>query len=562
MKGNVDTTQNVVKRNWKLMEIERFKQSAANINWDELYSIENIDVANSWLEEKIVNLLDREAPWTTVQPRKDYRKWVQDDTKEMMKTRDETRELARRLQSDIHWESYKKLRNKCTEKIKKDKSEYYYNQYNDLEINKDIKGTYNLMKNQAGWRNEGPPKQFLVAGRAIKSQQMMTDHLMEFFHKKILDLQEALPTTNVDPMKMIDDALAKWGGTRNRDKFDISEVTHLEVLNAIKEMKNSPSCGIEGLDSISLKVIAPYVYKPLTYLVNLSIRKCVFASKWKIAKLVPVHKGKKLPHNLPSSYRPVSLLPTVSKLVERLVTKQVMNFMIKSKQMNISQHAYRANHSTSSAICQLLESLYEATDSNNIATILAIDQSAAFDTVKHELLIKKLKKYNCGENTLRWITSYLSYRSQYVYIGGKSSSMKPVHSGVPQGSIIGPLLYIIYTNEICDVMRIKQNCQHLPDNLEYLFGHSCNECGMITSYADDTTLINRSNSRTQNQRKLIEGLDSLETFCNNNSLTINRSKTTISEVMVGQKRVRTSGNPPTLTEVDRKWKCESNQKQG
>ena len=101
-----------------------------------------------------------------------------------------------------------------------------------------------------------------------------------------------------------------------------------------------------------------------------------------------------------------------------------MSFMIKSKQLNISQHAYRANHSTSSAICQLLESLYEATDTNKIATVLAIDQSAAFDTVKHEILIEKMKKYNCGVNTMKWITSYLSYRSQYVYIGGKSSDDK------------------------------------------------------------------------------------------------------------------------------------------
>ena len=311
---------------------------------------------------------------------------------------------------------------------------------------------------------------------------------------------------------------------------------------------------MEGLDSISVKVLAPYVHKPLTYIVNLSIRQSIFASRWKIAKLIPVHKGKKLPTNLPSSFRPVSLLPTVSKLVERVVAKQIMSYMIRSKQLNISQHAYRSNHGTSSAICQLLENLYEATDSNQIATILAVDQSAAFDTVKHEYLIKKLGKYNCGENTLKWITSYLSFRSQYVHIGGKSSMMKPVHSGVPQGSIIGPLLYIIYTNELCDVMRVRYNCQHLPDNQDFLFGHSCNTCGAITGYADDTTLISKSNSRGLNQTKLKEGLDSLEKFITTNCLAINRSKTTIAEVMVGQKRVKTAGSPPTLEELDKDGK--------
>ena len=218
--------------------------------------------------------------------------------------------------------------------------------------------------------------------------------------------------------------------------------------------------------------------------------------------------------------------------------------------MNTSQHAYQENLSTSTAICQLSENLFEATDSNQIAVLLAVDQSAAFDTVAHKILIAKLARYNCSKQSLDWFSDYLSNRSQFVSIGGKSSRIKSLVSGVPQGSIIGPILYIIYTNEMSDIMRIKYDCQHLQQDQEFLFGSNCQTCGNITSYADDATLTSISNSRITNQDKLKDGLNEIDKYLSNNKLAINRTKTMISEVMIGQKRARTGGTPPTLEEIE------------
>ena len=419
IKGEEAAPQNFSRRNWKNMNLANFKSSVESIQWEELYLIDNLDLANSWFEEKVGQILNQEAPWMIVQNRKKYRKWISQETKDLMKSRDETREKARELKSDNLWKRYKELRNICSARVKSDITEFFSSKYTEFEQKNDTKATYDLMKTQAGWKNGGPPKVFNLDGRKIKSPQSLADTQMDFFHKKLEKIQDELPPTLEDPLEMLTNALEKWNGTRNREVFDLKEATELEVLKALKEMGSSSSCGLDGMDAISLKFLAPVIYRPLTFIVNLSIRKSKFAAKWKIGKLVPIHKGKKAPYDHPSAFRPVSLLPTLSKIVERIVARQILAFMKKSKQMNTSQHAYQANLSTSTAICQLVDSLYAATDSNQIALLLAVDQSAAFDTVDHKILLAKMKKYNCSNQSLRWFNNYLSFRSQFVSIGGK-----------------------------------------------------------------------------------------------------------------------------------------------
>ena len=146
-------------------------------------------------------------------------------------------------------------------------------------------------------------------------------------------------------------------------------------------------------------------------------------------------------------------------------------------------------------MCQLSETLNDATERNLMSVLLSVDQSAAFDNVSHEILINKLKLYNCGDQALEWFENYLSHRSQCVSMGSKLSSYKPLNSGLPQGFILGPLLYIIYTNELPNVMRFNKNCKHTSMDNKYLFGGNCPSCGTIICYADDATLVITSNSR-------------------------------------------------------------------
>ena len=164
---------------------------------------------------------------------------------------------------------------------------------------------------------------------------------------------------------------------------------------------------------------------------------------------------------------------------------------------------------------------------------------------------KKLKLYNLDEDSLRWIEDYLTYRSHYVSIGRANSKMQSVGRGVPQGSVLGPLLYSVYTNDITESIR-EQDCQSpAHQNTEKLFGEDCEECGVLIVYADDTNYRISNKFRRSNQMKLKKKLLDIKEYLNANDLVINMDKTVLTECMVKQKRGRLGGTPPELEVIDK-----------
>ena len=287
--------------------------------------------------------------------------------------------------------------------MKQDRIDHFKSRHEKLEQNNDSRGTYSLLKSQAGWRTGQTPSRFLVDGRIVTAPREMANLQMDHYQNKVRKLLEDLPISNTDPLEQLNLTLDKWENKGNRSTFNISKTTEIEVLTVLKNIGNSTACGLDGQDSISLKAIATSIYKPLTHLINKSIEQKRYANRWKLARIIPLYKGKQKSKELPDSYRPISLLSVTSKIAERIVQRQLSDFMTTTGQLNPNQHSYRADHSTTTAWMQLTDTIFEATDQNLIAAILAVNQSSAFDCVSHPIMIKKLDEVRNWDRNTRMV---------------------------------------------------------------------------------------------------------------------------------------------------------------
>ena len=226
---------------------------------------------------------------------------------------------------------------------------------------------------------------------------------------KVQKLIRELPQMNDDPLAVLQEALDCWENKDARNEFAFKPIKSLDLLKIVGKMGNTSSSANDRLDALMIKNGIQYLHEPLLHVINLSISTNTFASRWKIGKLLPLHKGKGLDHRDPASFRPISLLPIIGKLTERALQPQIILHMTLSKQLNLNHHSYRAEHSTTTAMLQLSDLIFEGCNLNEITTAVTLDQSAAFDMLKHNTLLKKLSMYK-----FQRVHDRLSDRSNYV----------------------------------------------------------------------------------------------------------------------------------------------------
>ena len=498
VKGTDSARLDTRNRSFKNFDPVVYRQRLETIDWEEIYEISDVDLANDFLESRVVSILDELCPYKTVQYRSVCKPWLSTETKVLMETRDKTRERARVSNLEDDWSLYRVQRNCVNKLVNRDRKKHYDNIYSRHHENNDVSATYKAAKNQAGITKNTSPTSFLIGGNKVTDPQTMANIQSDTFHDKTTKLLEDLPPSTVDPCAELKKSLDKWGVSRdNREKFEFKPINNMDTLKILNDLGNTTSSAHDRLDALSLKHGAQLLHGPVTHIVNCSIASSQFASKWKIGKLLLLHKGKGLDPLCPKSYRPISLLPILGKIVERVLQPQIQNFMEHSGQLNQNHHSYRKNHSMVTAMLQLSDAIFHGYDSKKITTLVTLDQSSAFDVIRHQTLRRKLSLYNFGENAQKWISSYLEFRSQYVSIGTKNSTFKNVSTGVPQGSVLGPIFYVLYVNELPSILNNDDcpNDVHVRNNDVNLFTENCESCGQIPTYADDSTVVISTNSR-------------------------------------------------------------------
>lgn len=284
-------------------------------------------------------------------------------------------------------------------------------------------------------------------------------------------------------------------------EFCFLSVSFNEIRDIINHMKNKCSKDIFGLNIKLIKCIKDLIIIPLARLINLCFKESVFPNNMKRAVVVPVFKTGD--RGDVCNYRPISLLPVISKIIEKAIALKMVSFFEASGSFTASQFGFRSGSSTVLGILDLVSRIAKSFEDLQYSAVLFCDLSKAFDCVDHQILLKKLSFYKFTENSIALLKSYLSGRAQVVRVGGLSSSERVLDIGVPQGSILGPILFLIYIND-------------LPYNVTDV---------SYTLFADDTTISLSAGSRELAMERLLVAQERAGAWFDANRLLLNNKKT-------------------------------------
>ena len=387
--------------------------------------------------------------------------------------------------------NFKKYKNKLTNLLKLAEKSYYRRQfeYNKSNLSKMWKTLNNIINKR---KNANSNIVFKHNDHIISKNVDIANNFNDYFLNTPKDLCNKLPSQTKDPCSYLK-------GFVNESLF-MNPTSEDEVMKILSGLTNS-SAGHDEIDIKAIKGVASNILKPLVHICNLSLAMGTIPSELKIARVVPIHK--KGPKDKFSNYRPVAVLPAFSKLFEKLVYNRMTKFLDKHNILNDNQFGFRKHRSTCLALGTLANRFHDMIDKNELMIGLFIDLSRAFDMISHDILVKKLQFYGIRGVALDWFIDYLSNRKQYVVFNNEKSKMVKVNIGVPQGSILGPLLFLLYVNELPDISK----------KLSYI------------QYADDTNIFITGNSLSDISSIINEEMKLISEWIKNNRLSLNVSKT-------------------------------------
>ena len=349
----------------------------------------------------------------------------------------------------FNYDSCSKAINKL---IKLRKQEYYSHEF-DKHKN-DIKKTWSTINSVLGRKSKRNFPNFIYSNDSkIYDKNKIVRELNDYFSTIGENLSAEIPKVN----KSFNTYLTKTILT----SFSFELVAPSNVSKIMNNLKPKTSTGDDKFNAKIMKLSSAALIEPITILINQSLTTGIFPARYKMAKVMPLIKK---PNNFNIvNFRPISLLCAISKVIEKCVFTQVYSYFEKHKLLYESQYGYRKQHSTETACLDLIDKIYQQLDNNQIPFCLFLNLSKAFNTLDHIILIAKLKYYGLDESAITWFQSYLCNRFQYVEVDGIKSEPRRVNTGVPQGSILGPLLFIIYMNDINHASNIFQSILYADD---------------------------------------------------------------------------------------------------
>ena len=474
--------------------VESLKRDLSQENWNDIYFERDVNSSYEKFINKLLCLYDKNIPLTRIKLSKKRNKqpWITQGIIKSISTRTRLYKISLRLPTNENQNKYKKYRNKLTSIIRLSRKLYYSNKIeNSKDNNKLLWQTINdiLGKKRSTLNNI----EFKDNGHPIQDPIDVANAFNKYFNNIGPDLASKI-------INKKDDFLIYLNDNVNQSLFFNPTNIH-EILEIVRSLKCSKSSGYDELSVFLLKQIIHFIASPLLHIFNLSLSQGIFPDPLKIAKIIPIYK-KDDQSNI-ANYRPISLLPSISKILEKIAYKRLYSFLNMNNLLIPNQYGFRKNHSTDYAILQLSDKIIDSIAKKEHTVGVFMDLSKAFDTMDHCILIRKLKTYGVRGTVLSWFEDYLRNRQQYVIFKSKKSNISTVKCGVPQGSILGPLLFLIYMNDIVNASPL----------LTYvLFADDTN---VFYSHTDLNILITTLNLE----------LNKLSSWFKSNKLSLNINKT-------------------------------------
>ena len=446
----------MTKRDFRNFDEKSFLRDMEIAPWGNILAVDDNDIDNkvTIFENIHREIIDKHAPYRTFRVTRPASPWLNDEIKNLMDNRDKYKNKFNKDKKPETEDIYKFLRNKVSYAIRTAKIKMF-----NENVNAKVKNAkqfhqalifFSIVennKNNSHICNFEPDllnQSFIKNNNAQINEELVSDEVNEILKK------------SVNPT------------------FSFSEVTEEQVIRVVRSIKTN-ACGVDCISAFFLKLGIEHSVFAFTNIINSSFLYNNFPTRWKSALVKPLPKN-----NNPScltDYRPISLLPSFSKVIEKLVCKQMIEYLKDTNYFDSLQSAYKQSHSTITALLNVTDDIYDALENSELVFLVLLDYSKAFDCANHKLILAKLKAAGFGGDSLSWVSSYLSGRRQKVVTTNNESSWQNVLNGVPQGSVLGPLLFTVLVSDLRDA--IKRGRYHMyADDTQLYYTCKCEDANI------------------------------------------------------------------------------------
>ena len=506
-------------RSWRKVDWHGLKRRIYTCHKETLRSICMVrdanEITNRFLAWANV-LLDDKTPVKRTTFKTKFTPWMNPEL--LAEIRDKNKSLRKwqRTGLDCHRSDWLRKKTKVSNHCKKAQHDYWEQMLTSYE---DPETVWGHARKYTGEKKAGSPAQVVCNGRLINDPTEVATECNKALLAKVVDSVNAIPPTNKDPIEYTRDYVAsKNFCTFTPPRCNLTRgVGYKEVKKAIKGLRYTNATGHDMLCTRFVKMLAKPLLHVFTVMINRSLEQCIYPDPYKLARVCLLCKDITQRTNM-LKYRPVSVLPAPSKVLEAVVVNRLVNYMERTSYFPDQLHGYRARRSCQTAVLSIHDEILRDLEDDVDSVVVFCDLSAAFDTLDHEAILQKLRVYGFTESSIAWYRSYLSGRAQYCQVAGCNGTTEKIERGLPQGSLSGPQIFNVVFGDVV-VVQLS------------------NKTFMII-YADDLTIKIKLCGQLQlDEDYLNKQLSRIQEWMDANKLLFNPSKTELLVVSNRRKNI-------------------------